>query len=502
MPLASCVGPALGHAEAQHVLAGEVDVGVADRHPAAGDGADQQVVEAARADGRDAAGQHFQPVDAFAGRLQAHVAAVEKEAPRRRAVGVDDLCWLHLAHAGQLDGLADGQPGRAGGVVGYVKGDDVGRGRQPLGRAVEPDRPGAAILFKDVVLLVGSRAGHAAAAGRHVDGPRRGRGIGDAVVGRGRGHVVVAGGVLGHVGGHSGDHCAAAGHAADSHGVRRAAAGDGCRGRPSRAAQRHVARLEAANGFAEDDGEVDRAAAGRVGLAGGLVDGDRRCGGVDRPRPRGRGSVGVARRADSANVEGVAAVTQIGVAFRAGARRPRAAVETALEGGVRVGAAEFKRRVVVVGQGRWGGSEHVGAVGPGLVGRLAVVVEAPAVDRPGRRQGAGVVVAGADLAVRAGLVGRLAVVVVGPAVDRPGRRPGTGVEDAGADLAVGAGLVGRLAFVVKAPAVERAGRRQGAGVVAAGAELGVGAGLVGRLAEVVVAPAVDCPGRRQGAGVV
>jgi hypothetical protein len=107
------------------------------------------------------------------------------------------------------------------------------------------------------------------------------------------------------------------------------------------------------------------------------------------------------------------------------------------------------------------------------------------------------VAAGADLGVGAGLVGRLAGVTVAPAIDRAGRGQAAGVGAAGADLGVGAGLVGRLAGVILAPTVDGAGRGQAAAIAAGGADLGEGAGLVGRLAIGVVAPAVDGAGRGQ-----
>ncbi len=56
------------------------------------------------------------------------------------------------------------------------------------------------------------------------------------------------------------------------------------------------------------------------------------CGGVDRPRERGGGEVGVAGGVGCAHVEGVRAVAEAAVDLRAGAGDPGAAVEAHLEG--------------------------------------------------------------------------------------------------------------------------------------------------------------------------
>ena len=88
--------------------------------------------------------------------------------------------------------------------------------------------------------------------------------------------VAVAGGVVGHTGGDAGDDRAGAGHAGHGHVIGGARAGDGGRlGCPGRAGEGHVAGGEAGDRLAEDDGEVDRAGVGRIGLADRLVDGDR-----------------------------------------------------------------------------------------------------------------------------------------------------------------------------------------------------------------------------------
>ena len=99
------------------------------------------------------------------------------------------------------------------------------------------------------------------------------------------------------------DDGAVAGHAADSHIVGGAIHwGDfahSARCRPGGAAQGYIARRKAAaNVFAEDHGEVDRAATRRVGLADGLIDRDRRLGAVvgDGVIAAGGGNVGVARQ--------------------------------------------------------------------------------------------------------------------------------------------------------------------------------------------------------------
>ena len=79
------------------------------------------------------------------------------------------------------------------------------------------------------------------------------------------------------------------GHAADGDVVGRAAAGDDLVVAPRRATERDVAAVEAGDGLAEDDREVDRRGVRRIGLARGLVDRHRRRRRVARDRVVGRG---------------------------------------------------------------------------------------------------------------------------------------------------------------------------------------------------------------------
>src|SRR5207248_1464283 len=98
----------------------------------------------------------------------------------------------------------------------------------------------------------------------------------DGVVGAGGSEVGVTGGVVGHAGGDRYDDGAGAGHSTDGDGIGCATAADGCGGGTWRGAgQGHVTGGEVGHGLAEDDGESDRRAAGRVGLGGGLIDGYR-----------------------------------------------------------------------------------------------------------------------------------------------------------------------------------------------------------------------------------
>src|SRR5690606_13108352 len=103
----------------------------------------------------------------------------------------------------------------------------------------------------------------------------------DGVVGAGRRQVGVAGEVDGDPGGDGDDDGAARGHAGDGHVVGAARSGHHRGGGARGAADVDVAAGEAGHRLVEDDGEVDRDAVGRVGLGVGLVDGDRRGGGVD-----------------------------------------------------------------------------------------------------------------------------------------------------------------------------------------------------------------------------
>ncbi len=89
-----------------------------------------------------------------------------------------------------------------------------------------------------------------------------------------------------------------AGHPTDGHVVGGATARHGRRGCPGGAGEGHIAGGEVRDGFTEHHGEVDRRSIGRIKLTGGLVDGDRRGGGIVRDgiiRGCG-GGVGVAGR--------------------------------------------------------------------------------------------------------------------------------------------------------------------------------------------------------------
>ena len=105
----------------------------------------------------------------------------------------------------------------------------------------------------------------------------RGTCPGDRVVGRGRGGAGVAGRVGRGRGVDRGDDGAVRGHPTDRHvvGVRAGRGHDRGR-RPGGAGEGDVTGREAEDRLAEDDGEVDRGRVGRIGLAGCLVDRDRR----------------------------------------------------------------------------------------------------------------------------------------------------------------------------------------------------------------------------------
>ena len=112
--------------------------------------------------------------------------------------------------------------------------------------------------------------------------------VGDRVIGAGGGGVVVAGRIGGNARVNRGDHVSVAGHATDGHiiggAIHRRDLGDdaGQRARRTAGAQVYIAGGEGADRFAKDDDEVDRADVGRVGLANGLVDRDRRRGVIQR----------------------------------------------------------------------------------------------------------------------------------------------------------------------------------------------------------------------------
>src|SRR5439155_51480 len=118
------------------------------------------------------------------------------------------------------------------------------------------------------------------------------------VVARAGGVVAVAGGVVRAVSGDGGDHGAVRAHPGDGHVVVLAAAADRRRGRTGGAAERDVAVTEVRDRLAEVDAEVDRRAAGRVGLGRCLVDRPGGPGRVVRDRVVGRrrGGVGVVGR--------------------------------------------------------------------------------------------------------------------------------------------------------------------------------------------------------------
>ncbi len=112
------------------------------------------------------------------------------------------------------------------------------------------------------------------------------------------GGIGVAGRIVGHACGNTGNDRAGAGHPTDGHVVGGAAARHGADGCPGRAGEGHIAGGEVRDGFTEDHGEVDRRSVGRVSLTGGLVDGDRRGGVVvsDGVVSEGGGGIGVVGR--------------------------------------------------------------------------------------------------------------------------------------------------------------------------------------------------------------
>src|SRR5205085_1130051 len=147
----------------------------------------------------------------------------------------------------------------------------------------------------------GRRVGGVGLAGRLVDRHRGRRRVGnprDRVVGRRGGGAGVAGGVGGGAGRDGRHHRARRGHARDGHGVGGAGPRDGRRqgAAGGGAGEGHVGAGEAGDRLAEHHGEADGRRAGRVRLAGGLVDGHRGRDVVPRDRVVGRrgGGAGVA----------------------------------------------------------------------------------------------------------------------------------------------------------------------------------------------------------------